>query len=130
MFGKESADNKDFIKVPGKSALSDCLNHILNHLDTSLSNDLGVGMSSCHDSNCSRGGTPSLIIKEGIRLASSCLQRNASATIAERYQKNECQLISCNKEEVCQHVHSTYNTEPLEPLVFPLQYLYVKQIIV
>ena len=39
IFGKESgsADTKDFIKVSGKSALSDCLDQILNHLDTSLS---------------------------------------------------------------------------------------------
>ena len=50
MFGKQSgaAGAKDFIKVSGKSALSDCLDNILNHLDTSLSNALGVGMSSCH----------------------------------------------------------------------------------
>ena len=45
MFGK------NFIVVSGKSALSDCLDHILKHLDTSLSNDLRVGRSSCHDSN-------------------------------------------------------------------------------
>jgi len=36
MFGKipESGDAKDFMKVSGKSAQSDCLDHILNHLDT------------------------------------------------------------------------------------------------
>ena len=44
-----SADTKDFIKVAGKSSLSDCLDDILNHRDTSLSNDLGVARSSCHD---------------------------------------------------------------------------------
>ena len=40
VFGKESGstDSSDFLKVPGKSALSDYLDHILNHLDTSLSN--------------------------------------------------------------------------------------------
>ena len=32
-----SADITDLIKVSGKSALSDCLGQILNHLDTSLS---------------------------------------------------------------------------------------------
>jgi len=38
MFGKESgsADTKDFIKVSSKLALSDCLDHILNHLDISF----------------------------------------------------------------------------------------------
>ena len=41
-----SVYTKDFIKVSGKSTLSDCLEHILKHLDTSLSNDLGVGRSS------------------------------------------------------------------------------------
>ena len=71
MFGKESgsADTKDFIKVLAKSALPDCLEHTLNHLDTSLSNDLRVSRSSCHDSNCSGGGIPSLTIKDGIRLS-------------------------------------------------------------
>ena len=51
MFGKETepADTKDFIKVSGKSGLSDCLDHTLNHLDTSLYNDLGVDRSSCFD---------------------------------------------------------------------------------
>jgi len=36
MFGKESgsADTKDFIKVSVKSALSDYMDHIFNHLDT------------------------------------------------------------------------------------------------
>jgi hypothetical protein len=53
MFRKESgsADTKYLIKVSSKSALSNCLNRILNYLDTSFSNDLGVGRSSCHDSN-------------------------------------------------------------------------------
>ena len=70
MFGKESGspDTKDFIKVSGKSTLSEWLDHILNHLDTSLSNDLGVSRSSCHDSYWSGGGIPSLRIKDGIRL--------------------------------------------------------------
>jgi len=38
MFGKKygSAHTKDIIKVLDKSTLSDCLDHILNHLDTSL----------------------------------------------------------------------------------------------
>jgi len=49
-----SADANDLIKVAGKSSsLSDCLDYILKHLDTSLSNDLGVTRSWCHDSNCS-----------------------------------------------------------------------------
>jgi len=51
MFGKESgsADTNDFIKVSGKSALPDCLDQILNQLDTSLYNNLGVNRWSCHD---------------------------------------------------------------------------------
>ena len=34
--------------------------------------------------------------------------------------------MSCNNEEVFQQVYSTYYTEPLEPLAFRLQYLYMK----
>jgi len=41
-----SADTKEFIKVSGKSALSDRLEHTLDHLDASLSNDLEVGRLS------------------------------------------------------------------------------------
>jgi hypothetical protein len=41
----------------------------LNYLDTSFSNDLGVGRSSCHDSNWSGLGIPSLTIKNGIRFS-------------------------------------------------------------
>jgi len=57
MFRKESGseNTKDFIKVPGKSALSESLDHSLKHLDTSLSNDLEVTRSSCYDPNCSGG---------------------------------------------------------------------------
>ena len=81
MFGKESgsADTKDFIKVSGKSALSDCLNHILNHLDTSLSNDLGVSKSSCYDLNRSGGDIPSLTIKYHIRLRNALTGQQLSA---------------------------------------------------
>jgi len=68
MSGKESgsADTKDFIKVSGKSALSYCLDHIFNHLDTSLSNNVGVSRSSCQHSNCSRDGIPSFTINDAI----------------------------------------------------------------
>jgi len=81
MFGKEygSADTKDFIKVSGKSVQSDCLGHILNHLDTSLSNDFGVSRSSCHDSNCSEGGIPSLTNKDSIRLSQTPTGQQLSA---------------------------------------------------
>ena len=77
MFGKESgsADTKDFIKVSGKSALSDCLDHILNHLDTSLSNYLGVGRSSYHDLNCSVGGIHGMTIRDGIKLSNALTGR-------------------------------------------------------
>jgi len=81
MFGKGpgSADTKDFIKVSSKSVMSDCLDHILNHLDTSLSNYLGAGGSSCHDSNCSWRGIPCLTIKDGIRLSKAFPSRQLSA---------------------------------------------------
>ena len=35
-------------------------------------------------------------------------------------------MISCNTEEVYQQIDSIYYTELLEPLAFPLQYLYMK----
>ena len=71
MFGKESGfkDTKDSIKVSAKSARSECLDHILNHLDSLLSNDLGVSRSSSHASNCFLGGIHSLTIKDGLRLS-------------------------------------------------------------
>ena len=66
-----SRDTKDFIKVSGRTPLPNCLDHILNHLYTSLSNDFGVGRSSCHHSSCSVGGIHSLTIKDGTRLSNA-----------------------------------------------------------
>ena len=75
IFGKESgsSDTKDFIKVSSKLVLSHCLDQIMNHLDTLLFKDLEVSRSSCHDSNCSGGGIPNLIIKDGIRLSKALI---------------------------------------------------------
>ena len=130
MFGRESGSvyTKDFIKVSSKSALSDCLQNILNHLNTSLSNDLGVSGSSCHELNCSGGAIPSLTIINGIRLCKVLIGQQLSA---EKPFCNCCSKIfikgipNDNKEGVCQQVHQTYYTEPLEPVAFPIQYLYM-----
>ena len=115
---------------PGfRLALPDYLDHILNHLDTSFSNDLGVGSSLCHDSNWSGRGIPSLTIKDCIRLRKSLTGHHLSAEkrFCNCYSKISIKGMPIdNKEEVYQQVHSTYYIEPLEPLAFPLQYLYMK----
>ena len=85
IFGNESGsgDTKNFIKY------QECLDHLWKHLDTSLSNDLRISRSSCHDSNCSRGSIPILTMVLGsakYSLVSSCLQRNGSAAVTVRYQ--------------------------------------------
>ena len=71
MFGKEfgSADTKDFINVSGKLAVRLPGPHILNHLDTLLSNNLGVSKSPSHASNFSWESIPSLTIEDGNRLS-------------------------------------------------------------
>ena len=82
MFGKESgsADTTNFMKVSGKSALSDCLDHILNYLDTSLSNDFG------------------LTIKDGIRLSKVLAGWQLSA---EKWFCNCCSNISIKGMPIC-----------------------------
>jgi len=93
MFGKESgtADTKDYINVSDKWVLSYCLDHILNHMDTSLANDLGVSRSSCYDSNCFGRGIPSLSNKDGIRLSKALSGQQLSA---EKWFCNCCSKIS------------------------------------
>jgi len=76
MFGKEpgSADIKDFIKISGKSVLSDCLHG--SHIEPSgyLVNYLIT------DSNCVGGRHPySFTIKGGIRLNKVLADRHLSA---------------------------------------------------
>jgi len=93
MFGQESgsANTKDFSNASSQSALLDCLDHLLNHLDTTLSNDLGVIRSLCHYSNCSGGGIPSLIIKDGTRLRKALTGQQLSA---EKWYCNCCSKLS------------------------------------
>ena len=82
MFTKESRfpATKDLIKVSVKSAQSDyLLDNIIQHQDTSLSND------------CSGGGIASLTLKMVLdsanhALGGNCLQRNGSVIVAVRYQ--------------------------------------------
>ena len=93
MFGQESgsANTKDFSNASSQSALLDCLDHLLNHLDTTLSNDLGVIRSLCHYSNCSGEGIPSLIIKDGTRLRKALTGQQLSA---EKWYCNCCSKLS------------------------------------
>jgi len=76
MFGKESgsADTKDFIKVSGKSALSDCLDQILNRIPHYLM----TSELACHHAMVKislRGRIPSLTIKYGVRLSKALTGR-------------------------------------------------------
>jgi len=131
MFGKKSGstDTKDFIKVSGKSILSDCLDHIWNNLDTSLSNDLGIWHAVIPWFKLLLGGIPSFTINDGIRFSKLLTGQQLST---EKRFCNCCRTVSIkgmpirNKEEVYQQLRSTYYTEPLEPLAFPLHYLYMK----
>ena len=93
MSGKisRSADSKDFINVSGKLALSACLDRMLNHLDTSLSNGLEVGRSSCHDSYCFGRHIYSLTTTGGIRLSKALTGLQLSA---EKWLLNCCSKIS------------------------------------
>ena len=120
IFGKESvsADTKDFIKVSGKSTPSDCLDHILNHLDTSLSNDIGVVMSSCHDLNCSQQSTqwPAVVCRETVL---QLLQEIIS-------KKNANWSLITKKKCVSRYIGPITLILLFETLAFPLQYLYMK----
>jgi len=145
----KDTDTKHLIKISHKSALSDSLDHILNHLDTSLSNDLGVSRSSSHDSNCC-GEAPLVWLLKMVldsakhSLASSCLQRNGSATIKERHTnkrnsnwslviKKGCasryiRPITLNPWDTCHFLFSTYIWSQLVCFVVPSLEFYINVI--